>query len=92
MNTTEYFNEKAFAKVNLTFRILGKTSKNYHSLDSIITFLPDLYDNIFIKKSEKLTIELRGEFSKSLSKKGGDTIVKKTINVLKKKYNIGGFR
>ena len=41
-----------------------------------------------IKKNSKLTINIRGEFAKALSKKGGDSIIKKVINLLKKKYNI----
>ena len=88
MLTSDYIQEKAYAKVNLTFRVLGKLTKNYHSIDSVITFLPDLYDNIFIKKNSELTISIRGEFAKDLSNKGGDSIVKKVINLLKKKYNI----
>ena len=87
MLTSDYIKEKAYAKVNLTFRVLGKTTKNYHSIDSVITFLPDLYDNIFIKKNSELTINIRGEFAKDLSKKG-NSIVKKAINLLKIKYNI----
>ena len=61
---------------------------NYHVIDSIITFLPDLYDNIFIKKSNRLVISTFGEFSGTLCKMGGDTIVEKTIYFLQKKYNI----
>ena len=84
----KYLQEKAYAKVNLTFRVLGKESQKYHSIDSIITFLPNLYDNIFIKKNEKLVIDTYGEFSKSLYENGGDTIVTKVIHLLKKKYAI----
>ena len=85
---SDYLKEKAHAKVNLTFKILGKINTNYHSVDSIVTFLPNLFDNIFIKKNKKLIIKTYGEFSKNLKKIGGDTIVKKTLNFLKKKYNI----
>ncbi len=83
-----YLQEKALAKVNLTFRVLGKEKKNYHSINSIVTFLPDLYDNIFIKKNKKLIINTYGEFSKTLYENGGDTIVAKTIHLLKKKHPI----
>ena len=84
MVESDYLQEKALAKVNLTFRILGKETKNYHSINSIVTFLPDLYDNIFIKKNKKLIINTCGEFSKDLSENGGDTIVTKAILLLKK--------
>ncbi len=85
---SSYLQEKAYAKVNLTFRVLGKETKDYHSINSVITFLPDLYDNIFIKKNKKLTINTYGKFSKILSESGGDTIVKKTIHLIKKRYSI----
>ncbi len=88
MVASNYLQEKALAKVNLTFRILGKETKNYHSINSIVTFLPDLYDNIFIKKNKKLIINTCGEFSKNLSEDGGDTIVTKAILSLKRKYAI----
>ena len=71
MVESNYLQEKALAKVNLTFRILGKETKNYHSINSIVTFLPDLYDNIFIKKNKKLIINTCGEFSKDLLKMRG---------------------
>jgi len=85
---SDYLKEKAHAKVNLTFKILGKINKNYHAVDSVVTFLPNLFDNIFIKKNKKLIIKTYGEFSNNLKKIGGDTIVEKTLNLLKKKYNI----
>ena len=88
MVESDYLQEKALAKVNLTFRILGKETKNYHSISSIVTFLPDLYDNVFIKKNKKLIINTCGKFSKDLSENGGDTIVTKAILLLKRKYAI----
>ena len=88
MFSSDYLKEKAYAKVNLTFRILGKINTKYHSVDSIVTFLPNLYDNIFIKKNKKLIIKTYGEFSETLKKAGGDTIVEKVLNFLKNKYNI----
>ena len=88
MNYFNYISEKAYAKINLSFRILGKTSNNYHTIDSIVTFLPDIYDVIKIKKNKKLIICTKGDFSESLAKKGGDTLVKKMIILLKKKFFI----
>ena len=79
MNYLNYITEKAYAKINLSFRILGKTTNNYHAIDSIVTFLPDIYDVIKIKKNKKLVILTKGDFSESLAKKGGDTLVKKMI-------------
>ena len=88
MHRFGYISEKALAKINLSLRILGKASNNYHRLESIITFLPDIYDKVFIKKSQNLNIIITGKFAKSLRNKGGDTLVKKMILMFREKYNI----
>lgn len=88
MRSFDYISEKAPAKINLSLRVLGKTSNNYHLLESIITFLPDIYDKVFIKKSKNLNINITGRFAKSLKNNGGDTLVKKMIFMFRKKYNI----
>ena len=88
MNTKDYISDKAYAKINLSFRVLGKASDNYHAIESIITFLPDIYDKIMIKHNRDLNIKVRGKFSNSLKKQGGDTLVKSIIFLLKNKYYI----
>ena len=72
-----YISDKAYAKINLSLRILGKTKNNYHSIESIVTFLPDIYDKVTIKKNKNLKININGKFSKHLNKKGGDSLAKK---------------
>ena len=59
--------------------MLGKNKTNYHYLQSIVTFLPDLYDLIQISKSNSPEIYIRGKYSKALEKEGGDTLVKNMI-------------
>ena len=88
MSRFGYISERALAKINLSLRILGRTSNNYHLLESIITFLPDIYDKVFIKKSKNLNISITGKFAKSLKNKGGDTLVKKMLLMFREKYNI----
>ena len=73
LNNLNYISDKACAKINLSFRVLGKTSNNYHSIESIVTFLPDIYDKVKIKKNKNLKVNITGEFSKHLVKQGGDT-------------------
>ena len=68
--------------------MLGKNKTNYHYLQSIVTFLPDLYDLIQISKSNSPEIYIRGKYSKALEKEGGDTLVKNMILFLKKKFNL----
>ena len=88
MSYLNYISDKAYAKINLTFRVLGKTSNNYHSIESTVTFLPDIYDKVKIKKNKNLKITITGEFSKDLNKQGGDTLVRNMILLLKNKYCI----
>ena len=88
MRTSDYISSKAFAKINLSFKVLGKTPDNYHSIESIITFLPDIYDCVMIKKSQEYKINITGKFSKTLNIEGGDTLVKNLVFLFKKKFNI----
>ncbi len=88
MTSFKHYSDKAFAKVNLNFRVTGKLPNGYHQIQSTVTFLPDIYDRIWIKKSKGIKIKAIGKFSKELLKSGGDTLVTNTINILKKKYTI----
>ncbi len=88
MKTSNYISSKAFAKINLSLKILGKTPDHYHSIESIITFLPDIYDCVMIKKSQKYKINITGKFSKTLNIEGGDTLVKNLVFLFKEKFNI----
>ena len=88
LKTFNYISSKAFAKINLSLKVLGKTQDNYHSIESIITFLPDIYDCVMIKKSQKYKINITGKFSKTLNIEGGDTLVKNLVFLFKEKFNI----
>ena len=88
MKTSNYISSKAFAKINLSLKVLGKTLDNYHSIESIITFLPDIYDCVMIKKSQEYKINITGKFSKTLNIEGGDTLVKNLVFLFKEKFNI----
>lgn len=88
MKTSNYISSKAFAKINLSLKVLGKTPDHYHSIESIITFLPDIYDCVMIKKSQEYKINITGKFSKTLNIEGGDTLVKNLVFLFKEKFNI----
>lgn len=47
--------EKAYAKINLNLRVIGKEN-GYHNLETIMTPI-DLYDTLFFEKSDVLEIE-----------------------------------
>ena len=44
---------KSYCKINLFLRVVGK-EKNYHKIQSV-NFLINLYDEIFITRSKKMT-------------------------------------
>ena len=55
---------KAKAKINLFFQITGKTSNNYHLIESLVVFCEDIYDKIYLFNADdnKTTIH-NGTFS-----------------------------
>ena len=89
----KYYKIKSFAKVNLSLNVLGKLKSNFHRIESLITFI-DLYDEIYIKKSNNKShnIKFFGKFSKGIKKKN---TISKLLNYLdkenilkKKKYSL----
>ena len=57
---------KSKAKINLFLHVTGKTSNNYHLLDSMVMFAEDLYDEIEIDISDVNRITVDGPWSKNL--------------------------
>ena len=84
----DYVEEFAFAKLNLSFKILKKLPNNYHQIESHITFLPDIYDHLIIKRSFKNKIIINGKFANQLIASGGDTLIKKSIKLLSNLLNL----
>ena len=70
MFSSDYLKEKAHAKVNLTFKLLGKLNTNYHSVDSIVTFLPTFMIIFSVQKNKKLIIKTYWGIFKNLIKEG----------------------
>lgn len=50
------------AKINLSLKLIGKTSDGYHELESLFAFL-DLNDQLEVQESSQFKIEIDGEFS-----------------------------
>tara|TARA_B100000029_G_scaffold132145_1_gene126000 strand:+ start:549 stop:1415 length:867 start_codon:yes stop_codon:yes gene_type:complete len=77
------------AKLNLFLEIVGKNKNGYHNLESLMSFC-DYGDSISVAKSEDLSFEIDGPFSKFLKIK--DNIILKTISKLesytKRKINV----
>lgn len=63
------------AKINLTLDILGKSSNGYHYIESILTEISDIHDEITILKSDKTEIV----FSPKLSCKIEESSIFKAV-------------
>ena len=74
---------KSFAKINLSLGVLGKYNKNFHRIETLVSFI-DLNDCIKIKninqKNHKVVFD--GKFSKKIYKKN---TVTKLLSILDKK-------
>ena len=85
---SDYIEEFAFAKLNLSFKVLKKLPNNFHQIESYITFLPNIYDHLIIKKSSQNKIVINGKFANQLISNGGDTLIKKSIKLLSTLLNL----
>lgn len=85
---SDYIEEFAFAKLNLSFKIIKKLPNNFHQIESYITFLPNIYDHLIIKKSLQNKIVINGKFANQLIANGGDTLIKKSIKLLSNLLNL----
>ena len=79
---SDHIEEFAFAKLNLSFKVIKKLPNNFHEIESYITFLPNIYDHLIIKKSLQNKIVINGKFANQLLANGGDTLIKKSIKLL----------
>ena len=75
---SDYTEEFAFAKLNLSFKVLKKLPNNFHQIESYITFLPNIYDHLIIKKSLQNKIVINGHAKVSLR----DSETNKTVGLL----------
>ena len=85
---SDYIEEFAFAKLNLSFKVLKKLPNNFHQIESYITFLPNIYDHLIIKKSLQNKIVIDGKFANQLIANGGDTLIKRSIKLLSNLLNL----
>ncbi len=76
---------KAYAKINLFLNISSKLKNNYHSYESLIVFL-DLFDEIFVEKTNDFKIEIKGEFGDDLKGDIFNNLLYKVIVYFEEKY------
>ena len=74
---------KSWAKINLSLNLIKRLSNNYHSIESLITFV-QIFDEIKIKAINKKEhkISFSGKFSKGIGKRN---TVYKLLKLLEKK-------
>ena len=77
---------KSWAKINLSLNLIKRLSNNYHSIESLITFV-QIFDEIKIKTINKKEhkISFSGKFSKGIGKRN---TVYKLLKLLEKKKMI----
>ncbi len=83
--------EKAFAKINLSLKVLNKRKDGYHNLESYIIFAK-IYDSISIKilksNNKNIYIDILGPFSKKLKNNKNKNLCYKAALYFCNKYNI----
>ncbi len=74
---------KSWAKINLSLNLIKRLSNNYHSIESLITFV-QIFDEIKIKTINKKEhkISFSGKFSKGIGKRN---TIYKLLKLLEKK-------
>ena len=79
----KFFKIKSYAKLNLSLNVIKKIPKNFHVIESLITFI-NFYDLIYIRETKALKhkIKFLGKFSKNIYKNNS---VNKLLNLLDEK-------
>ena len=90
-NSMTTFKEKAFAKINLSLKILNKRTDGYHNIESHVIFI-NIYDTISLQilntRKKNIFIESTGTFSNKIKNLGKDNLCYKAALLFIKKYNI----
>lgn len=73
---------KAYAKINLSLKVLEKRKDNYHNLDTLMINV-NLYDILYFKKCKDVLISSNINICEK-----EDNLVYKAVTLLKKKFNI----
>ena len=75
--------ERAFAKINLTLRVLGRRSDGYHELESLVAFA-DVADTLTLDLGPSDELEISGPFA-DRSGPVGDNLVLKSLAELRRR-------
>jgi 4-diphosphocytidyl-2-C-methyl-D-erythritol kinase len=77
--------EKAFAKINLTLRVLGRRANGYHELESLVAFA-DVADALTLEPGSTDALEMSGPFA-GKSGPAGDNLVLKSLAELRQRIH-----
>jgi len=80
---SEALTEQAFAKVNLTLRVLGRRADGYHEIESLVAFA-DLADTLVLQPSPELALDISGPFA-AASGNLADNLVLKAVAALRER-------
>ena len=72
--------KKAYGKINLSLHVYEKREDGYHNIESLITLI-DIYDKMKFKKALETKVFVKKAKIKN-------NIVNKTIELIRKKYNL----
>lgn len=84
----KFFKIKSYAKLNLSLNVIKKIPKNFHAIESLVTFI-NFYDLIYIRETKaiKHKIKFLGKFSKNITK---NNTVNKLLNLFDQKELLKG--
>ena len=74
--------EKAYAKINLSLKVLNKRDDGFHNLDMLMVNI-SLFDILYFKKAKDIKVSMNKDVCEM-----EDNIVYKTALLLKNKYNV----
>ena len=74
--------EKAYAKINLSIKVLNKRDDGFHNLDMLMVNI-SLFDILYFKKAKDIKVSMNKDVCEM-----DDNIVYKTALLLKNKYNV----
>jgi 4-diphosphocytidyl-2-C-methyl-D-erythritol kinase len=67
--------EKAFAKINLTLRVLGRRADGYHDLESLVAFA-DLADTLTLQRGASTALDIEGPYAGPSGPKADNLVLK----------------
>ncbi len=75
------------AKINLFLHITGKNAHNYHTLESLVVFADEVFDEMSVQSSQDTTLAITGEFGQALS--NTNNLVLKAAHLLQAHTQLG---